>query len=477
MYLLSSAKVTLFLLFTLRDAKCTKGGHNPPSLPKCSQITKDKIEPCIYDGPEKKRLIPLIAIYSTKEEDINTLHDENWANAHNGNIHYMYRGQGLSGSLGVDELTSQNPRYSNNCHMDGEHHEHKTNTVEIGTGTTHLEAVELHVDKKCIPIPHLKHIQYVIRIGIGTPPQYFSPLIDTGSTNTWIVSSSCRSDTCANVHKFDENSSTFVPLDPQEHAEIKIKFGTGIIVGKPASENFEIQGDVVKNQVFGLVEREIPDRSDHNVFKMIKFEGIVGLGFPDMAWNSSLPLYDNYSKTVGADLIFSLYFSNDKEYSALLIGGVDPCFYSGEIKMLPLVREYYWEVSLLELWVGDRKLCCDEDSYVIFDSGTSFNTLPHDEFATFKTLVPSRNCNGNLVSVLSGYPIIKYVFAGGISVEIKPEQYIFIAKETCKPAYMQINVPSRDGKAYILGTSAFMKHFYTVFQRPTESVPAMVSLR
>ncbi|EKX73733.1 pepsinogen, putative [Theileria equi strain WA] len=467
MHPLLCVKVTLahlLLLSAPRSAKCTKSSANPSALPKCSTVTKDKVEPCIYDGPTNKRLIPLTAIFSTDKEDVNDLHNENWSKAHDGNIHYMYRGQGLSGSLGVNDLTSQIPHHSSYCYTYEEYNEHGsgTKTAKFVAGDTHLETVTSHVEKKCIPIPYLKHIQYVMRIGVGTPPQYVNPLIDTGSTNTWIVSSNCNSETCTNVHKFNEGSSTFVPIDSQENAEIKIKFGTGVIVGKPASDNFEIQGDIVKNQVFGLVEQEIPDRTDHNVFKMIKFEGIVGLGFPDMAWNSSLPLYDNYSKTIGANLIFSLYFSNDKKYSALLIGGVDNRFYKEEIKMLPLIREYYWEVQLSELWIGNNKLCCSTNSYVIFDSGTSFNTLPHDEFSKFKTFVPYKNCNGDLDSVLSEYPVIKYVFTGGISVEIRPEQYLFIAKGICKPAYMQINVPSAYGNAYILGTNAFMKHFYTI---------------
>lgn len=44
----------------------------------------------------------------------------------------------------------------------------------------------------------------------------------------------------------------------------------------------------------------------------------------------------------------------------------------------------------------------------------------------------------------------------------------------CKPAYMQIDVPSEFGHAYILGSVAFMRHFYTVYRRSDGKTPSLV---
>ncbi|XP_954087.1 uncharacterized protein TA05620 [Theileria annulata] len=147
-----------------------------------------------------------------------------------------------------------------------------------------------------------------------------------------------------------------------------------------------------------------------------------------------------------------------------MMGGIDKRFYKGDLYMLPVIRELYWEIKLYELWIGNIKLCCNNESYIIFDSGTSFNTMPHTEFLLFKQYIKPKYCNG-LENIYEEYPIIKYKLEGGIEINIEPQEYIFLHKDKCRIAYMQIDVPSSYGRAFILGTQAFMTHYYTVYQR------------
>lgn len=78
--------------------------------------------------------------------------------------------------------------------------------------------------------------------------------------------------------------------------------------------------------------------------------------------------------------------------------------------MVPVVREHYWEVKLNSLWVGDTKFCCEPgtNNYVIFDSGTSFNTVPSNEVKRFRQLVPERNCN-LAKDKEKGFPTLRYL--------------------------------------------------------------------
>ena len=49
-------------------------------------------------------------------------------------------------------------------------------------------------------------------IAVGTPPQYFNVIFDTGSSNLWITSTECSSEACMAHHRFEHtNSSTFKP--------------------------------------------------------------------------------------------------------------------------------------------------------------------------------------------------------------------------------------------------------------------------
>lgn len=96
--------------------------------------------------------------------------------------------------------------------------------------------------------------------------------------------------------------------------------------------------------------------------------------------------------------------------SAFFIGGVDSRFYDGHIRMVPVIREHYWEVGLSSFWIGDKKFCCEEGSknYVIIDSGTSFNTLPYRDISKFRQLVPKRPCHEDMEDVLQTFPMLTY---------------------------------------------------------------------
>lgn len=65
-----------------------------------------------------------------------------------------------------------------------------------------------------------------------------------------------------------------------------------------------------------------------------------------------------------------------------------------------------------------------------------------------------------------------------MSFVLNPEDYLVRSRDNmCKPAYMQIEVPSDYGHAFILGSVAFMRNFFTVFRRGSGDVPSMVGLR
>lgn len=340
------------------------------------------------------------------------------------------------------------------------------------------EYLGLSVARTSVPITQMKDSQYVGLLGIGTPPQYVRPIFDTGSTNLWVVGANCTEDTCTKVRQFDPKaSSTFRPTDPPVHLDIT--FGTGRIDGTTGIDDFTMGPFKVVGQTFGLVESEGGHNSHGNIFKTINFEGIVGLAFPDMSSTGNTPIYDNIMKQ-GAmtENEFSFYMAKGSPVSALFFGGVDPKFYEAPIHMFPVSREHYWETQLDSITVGDVKFCCDEDkpSYVILDSGTSFNTMPGTELGKLLDLIPQRECNMEDSNFLASYPTITYTI-GGIAFPVKPEQYLVKGKASmCKPAYMQIDVPSEYGHAYILGSVAFMRHYFTVFRRSDGERPSLIGI-
>lgn len=339
-----------------------------------------------------------------------------------------------------------------------------------------IEHLQLTLAETSVPIMQMKDSQYVGLLGIGTPPQYVQPVFDTGSTNLWVVSSDCKDDTCAKVTRFDPRlSSTYRDADPP--VSLDITFGTGRINGCTAVDDFSIGPFVVKDQTFGLVQKESGHNMHGNIFKSINFEGIVGLAFPEMSSTGAVPLYDHLvqdGKLKANE--FAFYMAKGFPVSGLFFGGVDPRFFEPPIHMFPVNREHYWETPLDAIYIGEKKFCCDEPSFVILDSGTSFNTLPGKDMRRLMEKIPARACDLDDPEFTKTYEPITYVI-GGIKFPLKPEEYLVRNdRNECKPAFMQIDVPAEYGPAYILGSVAFMRHYYTVYRRSDGRRPSLVGI-
>uniref|UniRef100_A0A8C3YW62 Peptidase A1 domain-containing protein n=1 Tax=Catagonus wagneri TaxID=51154 RepID=A0A8C3YW62_9CETA len=59
-----------------------------------------------------------------------------------------------------------------------------------------------------VPMRNYLDKVYVGNISIGTPPQHFSVVFDTGSADTWVPSIYCQSNACATHNIFDPFQST-----------------------------------------------------------------------------------------------------------------------------------------------------------------------------------------------------------------------------------------------------------------------------
>lgn len=90
-------------------------------------------------------------------------------------------------------------------------------------------------------------LSYYGVISIGTPPQSFTVIFDTGSSNLWVPSVYCSSQACENHQRYNpQQSSTFKWGDQA----LSIQYGTGSMTGHLAIDNVEVGGITVSNQVW-----------------------------------------------------------------------------------------------------------------------------------------------------------------------------------------------------------------------------------
>jgi saccharopepsin len=118
-------------------------------------------------------------------------------------------------------------------------------------------------------------------ISLGTPPQDFKVILDTGSSNLWVPSSKCNSIACFLHAKYDSStSSSYKP----NGSDFEIRYGSGSLSGFVSSDTLDFAGMEIKNQQFAEATEE-PGLA----FAFGRFDGILGMGYDTISVNHMTP--------------------------------------------------------------------------------------------------------------------------------------------------------------------------------------------
>ncbi|XP_040189950.1 pepsin A-like [Rana temporaria] len=204
--------------------------------------------------------------------------------------------------------------------------------------------------------------EYFGTISIGTPPQDFSVVFDTGSADLWVPSVSCSSDACTNHQRFNPHvSSSFQP----SNQIVSISYGTGKISGALAYDTVQVANIAVHKQALVLTETE-------SIFLFYShFDGILGLGYPSLSVSGTPPVFDNmWSEDLIPEDIFSVYLSSGSG-SFVVFGGIDDSLYSGNLHWVPVTPQKYWQITIDSITMNGHSVACLEGCQAIVDTGTS----------------------------------------------------------------------------------------------------------
>ncbi|PKI36027.1 hypothetical protein CRG98_043602, partial [Punica granatum] len=176
--------------------------------------------------------------------------------------------------------------------------------------------------------------QYYGEIGIGSPPQRFQVVFDTGSSNLWIPSSKC------------------------------------------------LFSEFVEARKEGILP-----------FVVSQFDGVLGLGFQDTSVGQATPLwYNMVQQGHMTDQMFSVWLNRNPTSNTggeIVFGGLDWRHFRGDHTYFPVNTTGYWQIEVGDILVADDStgLCERGGCSAIVDTGTSFLAGPTSVVAQINHMI------------------------------------------------------------------------------------------
>ncbi|XP_047958067.1 aspartic proteinase 36-like isoform X2 [Salvia hispanica] len=293
---------------------------------------------------------------------------------------------------------------------------------------------------------------YTTRLWIGTPPQRFALIVDTGSTVTYVPCSTCEQCGKHQDPKFQpESSITYEPLKcnidctcdtdreqciyERQYAEMSSSSG---VLGVDIISFGNLSDLQPQRATFGCENMETGDLYSQHA------DGIMGLGRGDLSIVDQL-----VEKGVISDSFSLCYGGMDVGGGSMVLGGI-----SSPKEMVfsnsDPVRSPYYNIELNEIRVAGKKLPLNPKVFdgkhgTVLDSGTTYAYLPQAAFEAFKAAIlketqslkriqgPDPNYNdicfsgaGSDAAQLSkAFPSAEMVFGNGQKLLLAPENYLF----------------------------------------------------
>ncbi|XP_056242750.1 gastricsin-like [Seriola aureovittata] len=310
---------------------------------------------------------------------------------------------------------------------------------------------------------------YYGAITIGTPPQSFEVLFDTGSSNLWVNSIYCNTQACDTHKKFNpQQSSTFSGT----RQSFYLPYGAGSLYGVFGYDTVNVGGIVINNQEVGLSTDE-PGQN----FVVAKFDGILGLSYPAISAGGETPVMDNMmSQNLLGTNIFAFYLSRGgQQGSVLSFGGVDENLFRGQIYWTPVTSETYWQIGVQGFQInGQETGWCSRGCQSIVDTGTSTLTAPGQFLGDLMQEIGAQQSQYGMYTVdcsqVNNLPTLTFVISG-VSFPLPPSAYISQhGYNDCVVGITPTYLPPRDGEPSWIFGDVFLREYYSVYDRTNNRV-------
>eukprot|EP00747_Dinoflagellata_sp_TGD_P148000 gnl/TRDRNA2_/TRDRNA2_176872_c14_seq17.p1 gnl/TRDRNA2_/TRDRNA2_176872_c14~~gnl/TRDRNA2_/TRDRNA2_176872_c14_seq17.p1 ORF type:complete len:504 (+),score=85.95 gnl/TRDRNA2_/TRDRNA2_176872_c14_seq17:155-1666(+) len=270
-------------------------------------------------------------------------------------------------------------------------------------------------------------------IRVGTPPQEFRVVFDTGSGQIVLPSVKCNSEVCTKHRRYNHRISSTaqaINLDGSRVRrdnlcdQVTIGFGTGSIMGELITEKVCLGSCITLNMVMALEMSEKP-------FDSFMFDGILGLGLGRLSLSPSYSFLETMALNGKLpEAMFGVYLAagaGGTDDSEIALGGTNPMRYRGSLQWIKVAKPLlgHWQVAIKAVRVGNRTIpgCEDGSCRGVVDTGTSHLGIPGtmvtevDELTTVFVDEDLHDCRN-----VDALPI--EIDLEGITLQLSPRDYM-----------------------------------------------------
>ncbi|TXT06103.1 hypothetical protein VHUM_03576 [Vanrija humicola] len=242
---------------------------------------------------------------------------------------------------------------------------------------------------------------YAGELSIGTPPQQFLVIVDTGSSDLWVLESGCSQ--CSGMTAFqDQQSSTFV----NTNTPFKIAYGSGDAAGTVVTDVVTMDTFTVQQQSFALVNQLSPELITAPI------AGLMGLGWQKISNIGKTPWWQSLAENTWADPQFGVYMARlrntrptsrvNENGGEITFGGVNSSYFTGDINYMSIANSDldYWRLPISGIWVEGNNIGYSSSSAnAAIDTGTTLIAGPSKVVASIYAQIP----NSEPLGASSGY--------------------------------------------------------------------------
>jgi len=364
---------------------------------------------------------------------------------------------------------------------------------------------------------------YFGTLSVGSPPQPFKVVFDTGSGHLILPSMYCHTDTCKAHNRYkrsasstardiDWNGALVEPGQPRD--QLSVAFGTGDVTGVFVEDIVCLDDTAEEDEEMGkglaIASDEVPKgcmkmrtiaatAMSEEPFKSFKFDGIMGLGLDGLSQTQEfnfLHVLRTSAQEQGNCMMdaFAVFLAdNEDENSEITFGGWANEHLEDELSWAPVhdPEMGHWIVKIKSLRVNDEKLdFCQGDCKAAVDTGTSLLAVPKLAFPELYQLLRhpaplEGHCEGTgplLHIEFDEFSITlgprEYAQAEPTSRRARPrfenkkENFTETTRKDlfCRPMLMSLDMPEPLGpKLFILG-EPILRKYYTVYDANAKRV-------